>query len=813
MKVVINIVFLLFVSFSAFCQSQTDNLKEILARISENTPSDKLFLHTDRNLYQAGDTIRFQAYIRDYRTGFIETKSASMHVLLIDSAHHTIDSARFRINYSTTSGWLKIPNDVHLGFCTIVAYTSSQMNYDPQYAFRMTIKVDKLRPVNSEASTEAEENRTAADLRFLPEGGTLIAGIKQRLAFNAVDAKGKRLNASGQIINLKGEKIADFRSGPLGPGLIEFTPLPGESYFARPVEKEFGNLSWPLPAADNSGVALRAENNKAGTLDMIVPGRNITGKEYMLAATMNNILIFSKKIIPDTLFSARIKTDELPAGNAFITLYDEELNPVAERVVFINSYKKMKISLDVMPQTSRPGGETELTVNTTTSAGENVSAIISISVIDSISGFYNDTPYPDIETTFLYDREFYNNLPHEIKCIGLGNIDSRSLDLLLMTYGWRKYKLKELVFDEQGPQINDYDHLRITNPGPEKNGRSSINLLSPEGGKAFTVDLDKNREALVTFDSLDMSARQIMIMPDEKLSLNRNPVNIEFPSNPAYSEKAKSVKAEAIIELSSSLKPVFEGILFNPDSAVMIEPVTIKGKRIEQKKYVDKNAETYKYNGAYTLYYEDFKFAQTFEDILYKLNAYKVDKKYKRVILRVEQNLPKMSITSNIMKTTPTALFVVDDAPIFDRTYFPIAQLPASDIASITVVRGPQGFARYGNDARYGMILVTTKTGNRINGIKMPDEDAGQKDDTYKTIKLFRSEIEYYLPTKEQVELIPEYQFRPTLLWKSDVYLDGSAPVKFSYPNNLGSGRVMIYVNGVSITNLVGSGRISYSVR
>jgi len=736
-----------------------------------------------------------------------------MHVLLLDSVYHTIDSARFRISYSTASGWLKVPENSPFGFYSILAYTSSQMNYDPQYAFRMTIKVDRLRPGSNEV-TQAEDDRNAADLRFLPEGGTFITGIKQRLAFNAVDASGKRLNVSGQIINLKGEKITEFKSGPHGPGMIEFTPLPGESYFAKPLEKEFGNLSWPLPDADGNGVSLRVENNKAGTLDMIVRGRKLAGKEYLLAVTMNNILIFSKTINPDTLFTARIRTDELPAGTAFVTLYDEALNPVAERLVFLNQYKKMKVQIGVKPESARSGGETELTVNTTDFSGENVSSIVSISVFDSISGFYNGTPYPDIETSFLYDREFYKNLPHEIKCTGLGNIDSRSLDLLLMTYGWRKYKLKELVFEEKIPVINDYDHLRLTNPGNEKNGRTSVTLLSPEGGNALTVELDKNHEALVPFDSLDPFARQIMIMPDEKISKNRNPVNIDFPSDVAYSEKAREIKADSIYEVYSSFSPAFEGILFNPDSAVMIEPVTIKGKLTEKKEYVSKDADAYKYTGAFTLYSKDFKYAQTFEDILYKIGAFKVDKKTKKVILRaITYMAKKMSLYATKELLVRPALFVVDDVPIFDRTYYPIAEMPASDIASVTVIRGPQGFARYGNDASHGVILVTTKTGNRINGIKNPDDGTETVDPDYKPARIFRSEIEFYTPTKEQVELVPEYQFRPTLLWKSDVYLDGSGPVRFSYPNNPGSGRVMIFVNGVSLTNLVGTGKLTYKLK
>jgi hypothetical protein len=51
------------------------------------------------------------------------------------------------------------------------------------------------------------------------------------------------------------------------------------------------------------------------------------------------------------------------------------------------------------------------------------------------------------------------------------------------------------------------------------------------------------------------------------------------------------------------------------------------------------------------------------------------------------------------------------------------------------------------------------------------------------------------------------------LLWKSDVYLDGSGPVKFKYPNNLVKGTVMIFVNGVSFSNLIGSNKFSYKTK
>jgi hypothetical protein len=387
--------------------------------------------------------------------------------------------------------------------------------------------------------------------------------------------------------------------------------------------------------------------------------------------------------------------------------------------------------------------------------------------------------------------------------MGLKNLDSKSVDLLMMTYGWRKYTLKESVLAYEEKREDNYDHLKIINPGQEKRGRTDIKFISPEGGNVITLSLNENRETLLPFDSLDAYARQIMVLPDDDPSRNSNPVSIKFPDNKVYTEDAKLIKTDSVYPNPQFISAEDEQPLFNQDSALMIEPVTIKGHKKKSTEYVAKSAQQFKYTGAYTLYSKDFLTAHTFEDILYKLNPYKIFTQYKRVILRTP---------INGLIGFP-ALFVVDGIQIHDRTYSPIASLPASEIASVTALRGSQGFSIYGNAARDGVIIVTTKSGNRINGIQMPEEEDGMEDNSFEPVRIFRTEVEFYIPNKEDVELNPEYRFSSTLLWSSDVFLDGSGPVKIKYPNNMGKGKVMLFVNGVSLTNQIGSGRGSYSIR
>ena len=178
MKKFFQFIFLFVISTSSFSQSLTDEMTEILNQIGKEIPSDQLFLHIDRNLYHPGDTIRFQAYVRESRTGVFMTESSSLYALLLNSDHLTIDSARFRIMYSASSGWLKVPAEIPVGNYSVLAFTSINMNYSPEYAFTVPVKIDKILPAPAKNKSDSKDAITPLseiplqlpqiELRFLP---------------------------------------------------------------------------------------------------------------------------------------------------------------------------------------------------------------------------------------------------------------------------------------------------------------------------------------------------------------------------------------------------------------------------------------------------------------------------------------------------------------------------------------------------------------------------------------------------------------------------------------------------------------------
>jgi len=831
-KAILQLLFLFLISGLSFSQSLKDEMQGILSHIGKNIPADQLFLHLDRNFYHARDTIRFQAYIRDRRTGVFETKSSALYALLLNSDHITIDSARFRINYSTVSGWLKVPEDIPPGDYSILAFTGMDLNYSPEFVCALPVKIDNYIPGRKKTGLRGRNKDTslyqippqqpAIDLRFLPEGGTFIGGFQQRIAFNAVAPSGRNQEVDGAIINQAGKTVTEFRSTPYGPGVLEFTPASGDSYFATLAEEEYNGLKWPLPLAEKTGIAMRINSAGNGLIDIILRRREPGEGMYFLTMTMNNILILSEDIRMDTLFCERIRTDSIPSGTAFITLYDSQLVPLAERLILLNDHKKMKVELSFSPPAVFPGDETELAINTTDEEGSGIASFFSVSVIDSAAGYDDRIVFPGIESAFLYDREFYNNLPFRIRSMGLESIDAKSIDVLLMTYGWRRFYPKEITPDSSQKELIDYDCLKIINPGPVKKGRSDIKLLSDEGIDIISLPISEAKEARLDFYSLDAAVSQVMIIPDADPIKNTNPVRIKYPENKDFIRLAKQFAWDQRYEDSDNSVPDKMQPVIIPDHAIMIEPVTIKGRQ-QLAEYEDKYKKIYQYAGTRTMYAKDFMEVGCFEDILRKYNPYKMsDQHYsliqqeKYVYLRNIYYLGKtredpegnLSVESKLLP----ALIVLDGNPL-GQSYETIADMPAAQISSVTFLRGVQGFAMYGHKAIGGIVFVTTKSGvdfNRGNNTRGGDE---RNDDLLKQIRLFRTDTEFYIPTKEEVSSVPEFQNRPTILWKSDVFTDGSGPVTIKFPNNLSKGTAMVFVNGISFASQIGSKRCSYHVR
>ena len=106
-----------------------------LALMQKSVGRDQVFVQLDRNSYRPGDTIFFQAYVRNRFTGNFESSCASLYALLCNEKRIIADSARYRLDNATASGWMVVPAKAETGLYRFVAFTGTMQNYSPRQRF------------------------------------------------------------------------------------------------------------------------------------------------------------------------------------------------------------------------------------------------------------------------------------------------------------------------------------------------------------------------------------------------------------------------------------------------------------------------------------------------------------------------------------------------------------------------------------------------------------------------------------------------------------------------------------------------------
>src|SRR5206468_1059575 len=73
-------------------------------------------------------------------------------------------------------------------------------------------------------------NLGKVDVKFYPEGGSLVAGVENRVYFMGRDPLAKPVHIEGQVVDSRGREVAKVETKYKGLGSFSFKPLADESY-------------------------------------------------------------------------------------------------------------------------------------------------------------------------------------------------------------------------------------------------------------------------------------------------------------------------------------------------------------------------------------------------------------------------------------------------------------------------------------------------------------------------------------------------------------------------------------------------------
>ena len=275
-------------------------------------PQEKIYLHTDKPTYSAGENIWFRAYCVDASYHIPTQLSKFIYLELINRQDSILKRIQIKQTDSCFYGNLTIPSTTPPGEYCLRVFTNWMQNNEEDFFFKKNIQiVSTVNEVNIHTASSRQDNaiRTTLtlidnagkpyvhqrlkittyrhklavnkttlktdeqgsatlqypvsdsidriqvafptdlpfafsreipllnlsddfDFQFFPEGGNLLAGTTQTVAFKALDANGRSIAAEGKIYNSKEQEVVSFSTFHRGMGTLELTPQPGERYYA-----------------------------------------------------------------------------------------------------------------------------------------------------------------------------------------------------------------------------------------------------------------------------------------------------------------------------------------------------------------------------------------------------------------------------------------------------------------------------------------------------------------------------------------------------------------------------------------------------
>jgi len=291
-------------------------------------------------------------------------------------------------------------------------------------------------------------------LEFFPEGGDMVEGMNNRLAFRAFDSHGEPADIAGKVYDQDGIEQASFSSFHQGMGAFALKPIPGKRYHAVLTHPMGIDLRQELPEALPQGYTLAATRTPDGLTRMRVGS---TQAEVLTLVGQVRGQVFYQRAIGlragETL-ELDIDWEKAPMGVAQFTLFDSRGVERAERLVMANPHQQLRVDISTDKEQYLPGEQVRMSVRVSDHRGVPMPATLALSVVDDqLLSFADDHSSHMVSWMMLeadlreevYEPDFYFD-PEEEKA-------PEALDLLLMTSGWRRFRWEELASVDLSPDF------------------------------------------------------------------------------------------------------------------------------------------------------------------------------------------------------------------------------------------------------------------------------------------------------------------------------------------------------------------------
>jgi len=756
-----------------FAASQKWNLRE------------KIFLHVNKSFYVAGEILWFKIYCTDGSNNKPLNMSKVAYVELVDDNYNAVVQSMVELNNGYGNGSLYLPFSLNTGHYVIRSYTSWMKNFDSRFFFEG--RVDIINPRKSASDTKPSP--VEYDVHFFPEGGHLVQGVSNKVAFKTTGSDGKGVACLGAIITSHGDTAAKFNTLKFGIGSFTFSPKAGEIYKVI-IKVNDQTLTRDLPQVYPSGYVLKVTDG-GDKLNVAVQNADSLFTRPVYILVHNNYAIKQADQIhlikgAGNLLVEKSKLDE---GLSYITLFDEQHRPLCERLVF----KRPAGKLLIRAQTDKPLYDTRkkvlLDLSTTTESNNLTAADLSVSVFraDELQ-----SRNPDHISGYLWLRAALKG--HiESPDYYLENTDKEAndaLDNLLISQGWTQFDWNDISSGNAfkikflpeyiGPIVTG----RVIHTASNRQVAGITSYLTVNGNPQQFYVAQSDSTGRILFNTQNFYGLHEMVAQTNTKADTSYHIDIQSP----FAERDTTIHLKAIAFNQLTKKALAENSLDmqvqNIFAISQIKP--FYPPLTDSAWFFGKPTKSYKL--------DDYTRFTTMEEVL---REYVVS-------ITVAKRQGKFVIHAyNGEQLLGEPLILLDGIPVFDADklfkWDPL-RIKALDVVTQNYVYGPMLFS--------GMMSFTTYKGDGSN-IEL-DPHAVVLD--YEGLQQQRKFYSPVYDSEEQINsTIPD--FRTALYWNPRINTDAHGKTDLSFFTSDKSGQYIGIIEGITADGKTGSSIFTFQVK
>lgn len=542
-------------------------------------PQECIYIQTSKDLYETGEDLWFKTYLLDAQTFGLSEKSKTLYLQMINEGDSVVWQEKYPIDSGIVSGHAYLGEELKEGDYYLEGYTKYSFFDNDTLSILPSRRVKIVKNVSY---SEKKQITKDSEFRFemFPEGGDLVVGIYSNLAFKATDSKGNPVNVEGKVFQ-DGEILCLLKTVHNGMGKISFMPLQGKNYH---VELENGN-SYSLPVINSEGMAIRLSKQSKEQLEFVVSQSENHPKRqfYLLGQMRGMICCMAKGILKDTQKITIPLNNFNYQGIAEFTLFNETMQPVAERLVYVHPTKKLYIMAEPEKKTFTTREKGTVKIKVTDENGVPVKANLGITIYDQAYNAAVDLK--NIMTSCYISSQIRGKIYNPYYYFDEKNSRRvEAMDMLLLTQGWRRYVWSSKISDFEGrPILTD----EITGFQSTKNMRKNkfvsnseqlLQVSGPEGNSnfvwvdstgSFSIGTDMMRElqgGYVYLKPMMSKESKPELRVDNQFStigIVRNSKTNFYPYTDFVDERKEFALMQAIV---------------SQDSTILLDEITITGK-------------------------------------------------------------------------------------------------------------------------------------------------------------------------------------------------------------------------------------------